>query len=73
MSAINVRLDTFKPSDYINILEAFAQEHEIRLIFMYLFLLYTFTTLKARGRKQFDRHIFITMSKTLLLISPETV
>jgi len=73
MSAINVRLDTFKNSDYINILEAFALAHDIYLIFVYLFLLYIFTALKARGIKQFDRRIFITTSKTLLVISPETV
>jgi hypothetical protein len=55
MSAINVRLDTFKHSDYTNILEAFAPSHDIYLIFVYLFLLHTFTTIKARRRKRFDR------------------
>ena len=38
------------------------QEHDV-----------AFTTLRERGRKQFDRHIFMTKSKTLLVISPETV
>lgn len=33
MIAINVRLDTFKHSDYINILEAFAPAHDYFFLF----------------------------------------
>jgi len=73
MSAIKIRSGTFKHSGYINIFEAFAPSYDTYLIFVCLFLLYTFTTLKTRGRKQLDQHIFITTSKTLPVISPETV
>jgi hypothetical protein len=48
MSEINVILDTSKHSDFINILVAFEPAHNIYLIFVYLFLLHTFTALKTR-------------------------
>ena len=35
MSAIKLKLDTFKHSDYINILEAFTPAYVIYLIFVY--------------------------------------
>ena len=40
MSAINVRLDTFKNCDYINILEAFARARDIYSICVYFLYIY---------------------------------